>query len=440
MAVVAALNRSMMPFSLEFTKLVTHFTSDTENTSVATTTSFSSSEQTSGSSVLGQGKRLHDYFVHNIFYYFILAICSVGTINNIIVMLTMLMSVKLIKNSGGILIMALAFVDCSLNVSVWIDWYDYFHHVIKNFAYCVAFTYYWHITRSLTHLITMLISINRYALVCHPFTHRKITSRKSTMFQLIAAITFASVGSIYVLYTNDPDAEFCTLDRKAIHIYFIAFNIVDSVLSNIVPLGVTIILTTKILFALKKNKQTLHDGQERPATSQSKSWMGKKNDQTLDDGQERPKTSQNSYNKSRIDKKSKHSFDDGPEISASSRGSISESKESGSTPRNKREVRRLTKGSEAEKNLTKALVAVNLAFILLLLPFIIMHTIYFLYYLLNADRSDTYYYITFAWVIFYLFETLNYSINLFLYSWYSPMFRLSLIKLLPCGCSRISSK
>ena len=64
----------------------------------------------------------------------------------------------------------------------------------------------------------------------------------------------------------------------------------DSVLSNIVPLGVTIILTTKILFALKKNKQTLHDGQERPATSQNKSRMGKKNDQTLDDGQERNKS------------------------------------------------------------------------------------------------------------------------------------------------------
>ena len=40
-----------------------------------------------------------------------------------------------------------------------------------------------------------------------------------------------------------------------------------------------------------------------------------------------------------------------------------------------------------------------------------MHTIYFLYELLNADRSDTYYYITFAWVILYLLETLNYSIN-----------------------------
>ena len=396
----------MMPFSLEFTKLVPHFTSDTENTSVATTTSFSSTEQTSGSSVLGQGKQLLDYFVYNIFYYFILAICSVGTINNIIVMLTMLMSVKLIKNSGGMLIMALAFVDCSLNVSVWIDWYDSFHHVIKNFAYCVAFTYYWHITRSLTHLITMLISINRYALVCHPFTHRTITSRKSTMFQLLAAIIFASVGSIYIFYTNDPDAEFCTLDRKAIHIYFIGFNIVDSVMSNIFPLGVTIILTTKILFALKKNKQTLHDGQERKETSQ------------------------NSHNKSRIGKKNKHSLDERPESS----------KESGSTPRNKREVKKLTKGSEAEKNLTKALVAVNLAFILLVLPFIIVHTIYFLYYLLNADRNDIYYYIQFAWFILYLLETLNYSINLFLYSWYSPMFRQSLFKLLACRCSRISSK
>ena len=106
---VDTLNRSMKPFSLEFTKLVTHLTSDTENTSVATTASFSNTEETSGSSVWGQGKQLHDYFVHNIFCYFILVICSVGTSNNIIVMLTMLMSAKLIKDSGGMFIMALAF-------------------------------------------------------------------------------------------------------------------------------------------------------------------------------------------------------------------------------------------------------------------------------------------------------------------------------------------
>ena len=426
MAAVTALNRSMMPFSLEITKFVTNFTSDTENTSDATTTSFSSTEPTSESSDFGPGKQINYYFQNNIFYYSIFAICSVGTINNIIVMLTILMSVKLIKNSGGILIMALAFVDCSLNVSVWIDWYDYFHHVIKNFVYCVAFTYYWHITRSLTHLITMLISINRYALVCHPFTHRKITSRKSTMFQLLAAITFASVGSIYIFYTNDPDAEFCTLDGKAIHIYFIGFNIVDSVLSNIVPLGVTIILTTKILFELKKNKHL------------------------LDDGQERPTTSQNNQMRSGMSKKSKHSLDDGPESSTSSRENITESKmgkksmqlskESGPTPKNKQQVKRPTKGSEAEKKLTKARLAVNLAFILLVLPFVLVHTIYFLYYLLNTNLSDVYYYISFVWDIFYLLETLNYSINLFLYSWYSPMFKQSLFKLLACRCSSITCK
>ena len=244
-------NTSMISFLQEVTKPVTDRTHDAENTTTdATISCCNSTKQTNESSDFVAW--LQGYILNNIFYYSVFTICTVGAINNIIVMITMLMSKKLLKNSGGMLIMALAFVDCSLNISVWIDWYDFYHHVVKNFVYCVAYTYYWHITRSLTHLIIMLIGINRYALVCHPFTHRRITSRKSALFQLLGVVAFASIGSIYIFYSNDPDADFCTLNLKTIHIYFIGFNIVDSVLSNIVPLGVTIVLTTKILLALKK--------------------------------------------------------------------------------------------------------------------------------------------------------------------------------------------
>ena len=445
------------------------------------------------SSDFEQASWIKDFIVNKVLYYGIFTVCGIGAINNVIVMLTMLMSVKLLKNSGGILIMALAFVDCSLNISVWIDFYDFYHHVIKNFVYCVAYTYYWHITRSLTHLITMLISINRYALVCHPFTHRKVTSKKSSLFQLLAVIIFSSVGCIYIFFSNDPNADFCTLDKRTIHIYFIAFNIVDSVFSNIVPLGVTIILTTKILLALKKNKQlleatgerstktqdsksgtrvasrnkeSLNDGLEiqrmgkkikkfldeaeeiktkdnknkklldeaeemktqdnkSGTTSKNKEYldeverkeMATKNKKLLDEASERPETSQENKRGPVMLTKNKESVDSGHGIPGRSKDSKSESvmtkknKQSveklESPTKNKQGVRRPT--TEAEKNLTKALLAVNVAFIVLVLPFIIVHTVYFLYYLLNETRSTVFINIDIAWDILYLIETLHVS-------------------------------
>ena len=493
------------------------------------------------SSEFEQASWIKDFIVNKVLYYGIFTICSIGAINNVIVMLTMLMSVKLLNNSGGILIMALAFVDCSLNISVWIDFYDFYHHVINNFVYCVAYTYYWHITRSLTHLITMLISINRYALVCHPFTHRKVTSKKSALFQLLAVIIFSSVGCIYIFFSNDPNADFCTLDKRTIHIYFIAFNIMDSVFSNIVPLGVTIILATKILLALKKNKQlleatgerstktqnsksgtrvasrnkeSLNDGLEiqrigkknkklldeaeemktkdnknkklldeaeemktkdnknkklldeaeemkaqdnkSGTTSKNKEYldeverkeMATKNKKLLDEASERPETSQENKRGPVMATKNKESVDSGHGIPGTSKDSKSESvmtkkyKQSveklESPTKNKQGVRRPTR--EAEKNLTKALLAVNVAFIVLVLPFIILHTVYFLYYLLNETRSTVFINIDIAWDILYLIETLNYSINLFLYTWYSPVFKQCLYKLLACRCCRIYCK
>ena len=136
-----------------------------------------------------------------------------------------------------------------------------------------------------------------------------------------------------------------------------------------------------------------------------------------------PETSQKNKTDSRIDKKNKQSLE-----------------EVESPPRNKQPVRRQAKSTEAEKNLTKALVAINIAFIVLVLPCIVTHSVYILYYLSTENRGTVYYKIHIAWQILYLIETLNYSINLFLYIWYSPMFRKSLFSLVACRCCRINCK
>ena len=309
--------------------------------------------------------RVYNFVLYSLFYYAVFILCGIGLITNILVMLTMLSSTKLRSNSGGTLILTLAFVDCSLIVSLAVDWYDFYYKVIKDFIHCLVFAYYWHIVRSLSHLIVMLVSINRFALVCYPFTHRRVTSRKSSLFQLLGITIFSSLGSIYIFFTHDPDAEFCTLNKATINIYYISFSAIDTICSNIVPLLVTFILTSKVLRCLAQNKEVLGTGTQASTKSSSKQNM--------------------------------------------------------------------------EKNLTKALIAVNVSFLVLSLPHITVYTATFLHSFLVGPSNQTHINLTTAWQVLYLVENINYVINMFLYCWYSTVFRKSLVNLLRCKCRGSSS-
>ena len=304
-------------------------------------------------------------------YYGQFMVCGFGTSTNFLLMISMLVSPKLLKNSGGMLIFALAFADCSLNVSTIIYSYDYYHQVVKDFTYCLLYTYYWRIMRCLSHLITMLISINRFALVCYPFTHMKVTSRKAVLAQLVAMLMFSSLGSIYVFYTQDPTKDYCGIKASALIIFYIGFGVVDSLFSNVIPVLIAMILTFKVIRTLKANKAALGEAVQRPTAS----------------------------------------------------------------------IQPVTKAQQAENNLTNALVAVNVAFIVFVLPYIITHLTNAINFLTHGlILSAALYNLDTAYHIMYLFEHINYAINLFLYAWFSPAMREALVKLITFGCCRNGNK
>ena len=319
----------------------------------------------------GTLSQIYFYVKAYVFYYGVFTVGSVGVFANVLLMLSMTASPKLLKNSGGMLIFALAFSDLSVNVTNIVFGYDYRHRFIKNYTYCVFYQYYKRTVRCVSHFITMLISINRFALVCYPFSHKKVTSKTATLFQLLAFIIFSGAACVYTFYLFDPNADKCRLgkDRTTLITFYIGVVVVDSVSSNIVPVIITMVLTYRVIRSLRKKKEALGQGVQRPTTS------------------------------------------DQP-------------------------VKTLTKAQQAENNLTNAMIAVNIAFVVIVLPFIIVHAIEFIYLLVDDLFGDFFFQIEIAYHMFYLFEQINYVINPFLYALYGPAFRASLVKLFMCGCCR----
>ena len=77
--------------------------------------------------------------------------------------------------------------------------------------HCIVIGYLRYSAFNLSNLITMLISLNRYALVCRPFTHRNITSRKSTILQLTLITVACFFFNIYLFFVLVQPYSWCKL-------------------------------------------------------------------------------------------------------------------------------------------------------------------------------------------------------------------------------------
>ena len=159
---------------------------------------------------------------------------STGIITNCLVLITVLSSCKLRGNSAGILIISLACVDGLTNGIILID-----NHLSPAKPYCYLIKHPLRVVGALSAVMMMLISINRYALVCRPFTHDRITSRKSMCIQ-IAAVTVLFVSSLsYIYFSYDPEEQGCTVTGRytpGLTIYYIGTVVVLIVMAFVIPL------------------------------------------------------------------------------------------------------------------------------------------------------------------------------------------------------------
>ena len=114
--------------------------------------------------------------------------------------------------------------------------------------------------------------MNRYALVCHPFTHVEVTSRKGTIIQLTAVILICSTLNIYLIFSCDPKLAFCGLDvtyNIGMVVYYVGVTTFDIFIWNLIPIIMTLTLTLKVMYTLAKNTehQSNREPQERRASA-----------------------------------------------------------------------------------------------------------------------------------------------------------------------------
>ena len=117
-----------------------------------------------------------------------------GAVINILVVATISVSWKFWQHSIGILLLTLACVDIIGNGVCFI----YYILLIQN-TFSMSLVFLNNGFKRLSYLMMILISVNRYALICRPFTHRRVTSQKSTLIQITIITVFAISAGIYDL-------------------------------------------------------------------------------------------------------------------------------------------------------------------------------------------------------------------------------------------------
>ena len=178
----------------------------------------------------------------------------IAVITNLLVVVTISASIKQWKYSMGILMLTLAVCDTVLNLMGLINYTFYFSVDPKYFfATMIVFVFNLLIPvfRLLSILLMLAFSLNRYALVCKPFTHHRITSRKSTVIQIIILAVIAVIANIPLFLSYSS--------RMTLRIYKILklCEIIIPAMLAFIPLIITLVLTILVIIELNRSHGAL---------------------------------------------------------------------------------------------------------------------------------------------------------------------------------------
>ena len=270
-----------------------------------------------------------------------IVISSLGVFTNILVAATISVTWKFWRHSLGILLLILACVDIIGNAVFFIF---YLFKIYQFMSYPIFFQPFLYLNngfKRLSYLMMIPISANRYALICKPFTHHVITSKKSTLIQITTLTVFAFSAGIFELY----------LHRMNWIVYNMCLLIINSVMSAVLPLIISFILTSLVICEFRRINRTLN-------------------------------------------------------------GSVSTGADS----------------RQGERNLTRSMIAVNVAFITLTLPPTVLRVIWFMYF--HSLINNIYYITVFHWLA--RISDINFSVNIFIYTMCLPKFRSTLLGFFTC--------
>ena len=209
---------------------------------------------------------IYSFVFWKIYYYAIPVVCVIGIITNILLIITMIKTPKLRMNSAGILMVILACDELIVFILKLPYHMNYFHLLFGQPA-CTIVAYLSRVTVNVSHFIVFLMGINRYAIVCLPFTHMKVTSIKSTIIQFVSGAVSIALLQIFNFFIQDPVDNYCRIvNVKYFWVYFISIFTIDLVLLNLLPIVVTTVLTIKVVWTFVKKKTTIKGSTNQKGT------------------------------------------------------------------------------------------------------------------------------------------------------------------------------
>ena len=255
---------------------------------------------------------------------------SIAVILNMLVVVTFIVSWRFWRHSTALLLITLACVDIIGNGVSFTYHLLIMHNLITDYL-SPTFYYLNNGFKRLSYLMMIPISVNRYALICRPLTHRRITSKKSTHIQITTLTVFIVTTGIFEFYSNQMNWS----------VYSICVLIINVAMSMVLPSIISFVLTILVIREFRRMNRTLEDSVRTGAYSR-----------------------------------------------------------------------------QGEKNVTRTMIAVNVAFIVLTLPAGLLYGICF-----QVNSSGCYS----IFNLLMLINDINFSINIFIYTLYLPKFRTTLI-------------
>ena len=264
---------------------------------------------------------------------------SIAVITNILVVATFSVSWKFWRHSTALLLLTLACIDIIGNGVCFIYHVLSIQNLIGDY---LPNTYYFlnNGFKRLSYLMMIPISANRYALICKPFTHHVITSKKSTLIQITTLTVFALSSGIFELFGG----------KMLYSIYKWCIVFFYRTLSVALPLLITFVLTVLVIREFRRMNRTLEDSVRTGADSR-----------------------------------------------------------------------------QAERNVTRTMIAVNVAFIVLVLPANLLSSICGEFHFSYCSSATT---------ALFTISDINFSINIFIYTLFLPKFRSTFVGYFKWKCCK----
>ena len=200
--------------------------------------------------------------VNPIVIYGRIILSSIAVVANILVASTFSVSSRFWSHSTALLLLTLACVDIIGNGVSFTYHLLIMHNLITDYL-SPTFYYLNNGFKRLSYLMMIPISANRYALICKPFTHRRITSKKPTLIQITTLTVFIVTTGIFEFYSNQMNWS----------VYSICVLIINVAMSMVLPSIISFVLTILVLYEFRRMNRTLEDSVRTGADSR----QGEKN-------------------------------------------------------------------------------------------------------------------------------------------------------------------